>query len=324
MTKKDFIQPLFKALGWDTENSNEVTAEESISKKRVDYGFRINGIPKFFLEAKSLREDLSNPEFVKQAVNYAWHKGCTWAVLTNFKDIYVFNSEVKGFNPLQIALFSMKCNEFPDKFNQLYLLSKESFEQGLIDKEAEKWGKKLKKIPVDKQLLADFTRFRELLSKNAMKLNQNRNLTEMDLDESVQRILDRLIFIRNCEDRELEPKILISNFREWESRGRGQLIKNLRRTFKEFDQRYNSKLFQEHLCDTLEIDNEILSEIISGLYHTKDMAVSYDFSAIEADVLGNIYEQYLGHILRKTDNGRNSRKAMPTERSRGSITRRLT
>lgn len=300
MTKKDFILPLFRALGWDTE-SNEVTAEESISKKRVDYGFRINGIPKFFLEAKSLREDLNNLDFVKQAVNYAWHKGCTWAVLTNFKEIYVFNSEVKGFNPLQIALFSMKCNEFLDKFNQLYLLSKESFEQGLIDKEAEKWGKKLKKIPVDKQLLADFTRFRELLSKNAMKLNQNRNLTEMDLDESVQRILDRLIFIRNCEDRELEPKILISNFREWESRGRGQLIKNLRQTFKEFDQKYNSKLFQDHLCDSLDIDNEILSEIISGLYHTKDMAVSYDFSAIEADVLGNIYEQYLGHILRKTD-----------------------
>ncbi len=79
MTKKDFIQPLFKALGWDTENSNEVTTEESISRKRVDYGFRINGISKFFLEAKSLKEDLSNPEFVKQAVNYAWHKGCTWA-----------------------------------------------------------------------------------------------------------------------------------------------------------------------------------------------------------------------------------------------------
>ena len=51
MTKIGFIQPLFRALGWDFENSSEVTAEETISKKRVDYGFRINGIPKFFLEA---------------------------------------------------------------------------------------------------------------------------------------------------------------------------------------------------------------------------------------------------------------------------------
>ena len=62
MTKKDFILPLFRALGWDVEDSTEVTAEEKISKKRVDYGFRINGIPKFFLEAKSLKVDLDKPK----------------------------------------------------------------------------------------------------------------------------------------------------------------------------------------------------------------------------------------------------------------------
>ncbi|MFG1545888.1 MAG: type I restriction endonuclease [Thermoplasmataceae archaeon] len=55
-TKKDFILPLFEALGWNvynkTNKDSSVSAEETISKKRVDYGFRINGIPKFFLEAK--------------------------------------------------------------------------------------------------------------------------------------------------------------------------------------------------------------------------------------------------------------------------------
>ena len=51
-TKKDFILPLFEALGWNVYNKgnrdNSVSAEESISKKRVDRGFRINGIPKSF------------------------------------------------------------------------------------------------------------------------------------------------------------------------------------------------------------------------------------------------------------------------------------
>ena len=51
-TKNDFILPLFKILGWNVEDSNEVSKEENISGKRVDYGFRIDGIPKFFLEAK--------------------------------------------------------------------------------------------------------------------------------------------------------------------------------------------------------------------------------------------------------------------------------
>ena len=38
-TKKGFIEPLFEALGWDISNKKEVSLEESISAKRVDYGF---------------------------------------------------------------------------------------------------------------------------------------------------------------------------------------------------------------------------------------------------------------------------------------------
>lgn len=300
-TKKDFIVPLFRALGWDVENSAEVTAEEKVSKKRVDYGFRINGIPKFFLEAKSFKEDLYNRKYIDQAINYSWHKACTWAVLTNFESVIIYNAELKTEHPWQSQLKHIHCGDFLQRFDELWLLSRESFEQGLIDKEAEKWGKKTKKSPVDKQLLADFTRFRELLSKNITKLNQSKNLSEEELDESIQRILDRLIFIRNCEDRELEAKTLISNLREWESRGRGQLIKSLREVFAYFDKEYNSKIFASHLSDSLEIDNDVLHEVIEGLYHTKDNSVFYDFSAIDADVLGTIYEQYLSHILKKTE-----------------------
>jgi len=65
MTKKDLIRPLFeRVLGWNFEE--DVMAEEKISKGWVDYGFRINRIPKFFLEAKALKEDLDNQKFFEQ------------------------------------------------------------------------------------------------------------------------------------------------------------------------------------------------------------------------------------------------------------------
>jgi type I restriction-modification system DNA methylase subunit len=300
-TKKDFIQPLFRALGWNVEDSSEVSAEESISKGYVDYGFRINEIPKFFLEAKSLKKDLDDPKFVGQAINYSWLKGCTWAVLTNFETVRIFNAEWKTPSPFQSHFRTVHCADFLNRFDDLWLLSKESFEQGIIDKEAERLAKRTERTSVDRQLLADFTRFRELLSKNATKANPDKKLTQEDLDESIQRILDRLIFIRNCEDRELEAKTLISSFREWESRGKGHLIKSLREVFAYFDKQYNSKIFAKHLCDDLEIDNDVLHEIIEGLYYTKDKLGSYDFAIIDADVLGNIYEQYLSHILKKTE-----------------------
>jgi type I restriction-modification system DNA methylase subunit len=307
MTKKDFILPLFEALGWNVQDepdrNDNVSAEETISKGFVDFGFRINGIPKFFLEAKPMKEDLDNPKLISQAINYAWHKGCTWALLTDFESINIFNAEWEIAIPFQSHFKTILCYEFLDRFDELWLLSKESFEQDLLDKEAEKWGKKTKKIPIDEQLLVDFTKFRELLSKNIMKLNQDKNLTEEDLDESVQKILDRLIFIRNCEDRELEEKKL------WEAKTETKTWKKVKEIFKYYDNKYNSKLFaynpmdlkKGHLCDNLNIDDKIMQDIIECLYHIKDKFISYDFSAIEADVLGNIYEQYLGHILRKSE-----------------------
>ncbi len=301
-TKAEFIEPLFEALGWDvrnTENDDEVVREEKISKGRVDYSFRINGIPKFFLEAKPLKEDLDNPKFIQQAIDYSWHKGCTWAILTNFKEVKVFNAELKNINPLQSQFGqTLLCHLFLENFDQLWLLSKESFEKRLLDGEAEKWGKKAKKITVDKQLLDDLTRFRDLLNKSIIKNNFSKNLSSEELDEVVQRIIDRLLFIRTLEDKELEAPMLQSVIREDLNK---KIYKKLNDIFRNIDDIYNSKLFSKHLCEDLEIDDEVLEKIINGLFTTGDKVIRYDFSAIDADVLGNIYEQYLGHILKKTD-----------------------
>src|SRR5271157_1643417 len=302
MTKKDLIRPLFeRVLGWDFEE--DVTAEEKISKGWVDYGFRINDVPKFFLEAKALGENLDNQKFFEQALNYAYYKRCPWAVLTNFETIKILNAEWESPYYFSSHFMTIKCNEFLDRFNDLWLLSKEGFEQGSLDKLAERYGKKTKKESVDKQLLNDFTRFRDILSKNITKLNQTKKLTQSELDESIQRILDRLIFIRNCEDRGLEEKKL------WEARLEANAWKKLKEVFTYYDKHYDSKLFtydltdpkKVHLCDKLDIDDFVVKEIIESLYRTKDKSISYDFSIIDADILGTVYEQYLSHILKKTE-----------------------
>jgi type I restriction-modification system DNA methylase subunit len=302
MTKKDLIRPFFeRVLGWDFEE--DVTAEEKISKGWVDYGFRINGVPKFFLEAKALGENLDNQKFFEQAVNYAYYKRCPWAVLTNFETVKILNAEWEAPNYLHSHFMTIKCNEFLDRFDDLWLLSKEGFEQGSLDKLAERYGKRTKKESVDKQLLNDFTKFRDMLSKNITKLNQTKKLTQSELDESIQRILDRLIFIRNCEDRGLEEKKL------WEARNETKVWKKLKEVFAYYDKNYDSKIFtydptdakKVHLCDTLDVDDSVMREIIESLYRTKDKSISYDFSIIDADVLGTVYEQYLSHILKKTE-----------------------
>ncbi len=304
-TREDFISPLFKALGWNMENklnrNDSVSKEENIAGKRSDYSFRINGIPKFFLEAKSLKEEniQTNSEYVKQAINYAWMKSCSWAILCNFETIAVYNADWKDSNYGNNILFVFHPSDFLTNQN-FKMLSKESFEKNELDIYAKVQYKKQLKYRIDKQLLQDMIHFREVLSKGIVRNNQDKHLTQDDIDESVQRILDRLIFIRNAEDKGLEGNRIQSVVRQWNGKGKGHLVKEISGIYKEYDDKYNSKLFAHHLCDDLYIDNEALQEVIEGLNQSKDNSYRYDFSIIESDVLGNIYEQYLGNILKST------------------------
>lgn len=302
MTKKDFILPLFEALGWNVYNKakrlDRITAEETISKKRVDYGFWLNETPRFYLEAKSLKEAdiVFGKGYDRQAINYSWLKSCNWAVLTNFETLVVYNAE----RPEGEWFFTLKAEDYLGSgMEQLELLSKRSFEGNTLDQIATKYGKRIQRRPVDKQLLSDLIQFREILSKDLLKNNTIRNLTQEDLDESVQRILDRLIFIRNTEDRGLESNELQSNYRQWSVQEKGNLVRRIREVYKRYDESYNSKIFSEHLCDSLEVSNESLREVIQGLY-SPEGTYSYDFSVIASDTLGSIYEQYLGNILKTT------------------------
>ena len=239
-TKKDFIIPLFRALGWKVEDSDEVKAEEKVSKKRVDYAFRLNGVPKFYLECKPFRENINDPKYAKQAIEYAWNKSVTWAVLCNFEGMRVFNAEWKWNDkqPTRNQFLDLRYNDYAGAcFKYLTWLSRESFEKSVLDKQATILGKKTKKLPISKQLLADFTDYRSILSKVVIKNNPGKDLSQDELDEIVQRILDRIIFIRTCEDKEIESEKLESLVRLY-----GDKEKNL----------YSSKSFIKNLAKSSE------------------------------------------------------------------------
>jgi len=296
-TRRVFILPLFSALGWDVSSREEVTEEEGISRKRVDYAFRLRGIPKFFLEAKSLKADLDNPEYAKQAINYAYHKGTTWAVLSDFEGLKVFNAEWKEPIVSRSLFFELSYDEYLSRFDWLWLLSREAFEQSLLDQKALELFKKTKKTPVGQQLFSDLVSWRGLLDRYLSAYNKK--YPGRLIDESVQRILDRLIFIRTCEDREIEPPILRPLLREWQNGAHKNLVQQLKHVWRDFDQGYDSRLFLPHLADELECDPTPFAEIIEGLYATKDRSIEYNFNAIDADVLGGIYEQYLEHLINR-------------------------
>jgi len=303
-SRNEFIEPLFEFLGWDMRNlttDNEVTTEENVSGGRVDLAFRFGNIPVFFLEAKAMKVDLDEWKWAEQAINYSWNKNVTWAVLTDFESIKIFNAEIPPKSISQNLFIELNCRDFINRFDQLWLLSKESFEQKLLDKEAQKWGKLTQRKQVGEKLFEDLMSWRISLTNDFKKQN---NLTDEELDEGVQRILDRLIFIRTAEDRKIEPNILIGILRG----GKSDQYKQLVKVFRDFDDGFNSKLFAPHYCEEWKVSDKTVGEVIKGLYETKD-GYRYDFSVISADVLGGIYEQYLSFVqVRKGEDKTKSKR----------------
>lgn len=298
-TKKDFIQPLFQALGWNTTDKNEVSAEQVLSAGRIDYGFYLNGRLKFNVEAKSLKTALNREDYANQAVKYSWNKGATWAVLTDFENLKVFNAQVIDRFLADKQFFDIPYDKYIERFDQLWLLSKEAFTESLLDKEAEKVGKKLQTVSVGALLYKDLNECRDILTHVLSMCNPK---VDKDLlDEGVQKLLDRLIFLRVAEDRGIEGPILKELLREHEEKG-GHKFQSMIKKFRELDEIYNSNLFSEHPFEKWEEYGDATEKVIKILYG-KPGYYEYDFKAMPADVLGGVYENYLGYRLEKSRKG---------------------
>lgn len=311
MTCKDFILPLFKSLGWDVYNdfsNSEVTSETQVSGKRVDYAFCVKDVIKFFLEAKKIDADLREERWNEQVIMYAWHKSVSWAILTDFESIRVFNSEWDSPDPERSLLFEISYKDYLTD-ERLWLLSRESVKAGELDEYADKNFKKPKREPVDVQLASDLLRWRDLLFKNLKGWNSERLLTDKQYAEAVQKVINRLIFIRTTEDRGFEDQKLREILRNWEEKYLEVdfLQKKLKELFKFYWDGYDSKLFSEHICDSLEYEDELLAQIINELYKNRK-GIRYNFASINADVLGSVYEQYLGSIQREKNDKKNSKR----------------
>lgn len=299
--KKGFIEPLFRALGWNIEERDEVSTEESIkSSGRVDYGFYLNERPRFYLEAKSSKANIHEEQWARQALRYSWNKGVTWAVLTNFEHLLVFNAQDVKSSLHNKLLFDISFADYLSRFDDLFLLSKKSFTENALDAYAERVGKKFQRVPISTQLYEDLDECRGLLTKSLSAWNKEKFIKNPTLlDEGVQKLLDRLIFIRVAEDRGVEPPTLIPLVREWEaskSKNETPLYASMVGKFRELDKIYNSSLFSEHPFESWDEYDGSTEKTIKILYGQKDY-YEYDFRAMPADVLGTVYENYLGHRL---------------------------
>jgi len=290
-------------LGWDKKNyEKRAKARRGDKSGIVDYAFKINERIVFFLEVKRVGIPLEK-EADEQVILYALSKKVPLAISTNFEQMNIFCVEQENAIKNYFRTFKVP-EDYINNFSDLWFLSKESFEQGLLLKKAEDEGRLKKRVSIDKVLLEDFWRVRTLIANDIEKSKPGKyDINEKD--EIVQRILDRLIFIRRCEDMGINPENL--TLEEIKHAAESRAYSQLKALFSEYDSVYNSGLFtpnKDNDCDVITINGEIIQKLIGYLYESHDGKYKYNFEWIDADVLGQVYEQYLGKILAQTKSGK--------------------
>lgn len=325
-TRVDFIDKFFEILDWDVRNVQgfseiyrDVVREDKVTilgkPKAPDYSFRIGGVRKFFVEAKkpavNIKEDFA-PAY--QLRRYAYTAKLPLSILTDFEEFAVYDTRIKPSQTdaaSNARIFFCAYKEYLSNFDFIYsTFSKHAVLKGSFDKYAEDKKAKRGTSEVDKEFLKLIDEWRTEFAKNIAL--RNKNLEVFDLNYAIQKIIDRIIFLRIAEDRRMEEygtlQLAGSSLRAYEK---------ICHLFRKANDKYNSGLFKvEPWLDELIFDDKTIKYVVDGLYYPQ---CPYELSVMPIEILGNIYEQFLGKTIRLTPSHQAKIEEKPEVRKAGGV-----
>lgn len=328
-TRRDFIDPFWKALGWDIDNENgyaesyrEVIHEDRVkvgnATKAPDYSFRLVGGKRlFFLEAKkpsvSVKDDIA-PAY--QVRRYGWSAKMPISVITDFEEFAIYDCANKPKPTDKASNGRIKYLTYENYISEFDFIwdtfSKEKVLKGSFDKYITSDKNKKGTSTVDNEFLQSLDKWRVDLAMNIAL--RNKEISEEELNFIVQHTIDRIIFLRIAEDRSAEPYgALQTDIKN------GIFYQNLLYRFHQADQKYNSGLFdfqKDQISEKITIDNKIIKSIISELYYP---ICPYEFSVLSVEILGSAYEQFLGKQITLSKSGKAQIEEKPEVRKAGGV-----
>ncbi|MCC7222346.1 MAG: N-6 DNA methylase [Chitinophagales bacterium] len=328
-TRRDFLDPFWKALGWDVDNENglpesyrEVIHEDRVkvgnATKAPDYSFRLSGGKRlFFLEAKKpsifIKDEIA-PAY--QIRRYGWSANMPISVIMDFEEFAIYDCTTKPKETDKASNGRIKYltyDKYIAEFDFIWdTFSKEKVLKGSLDKYAISNKNKKGTTTVDHEFLLSLDKWRVELALNIAL--RNKHISEEELNFVVQHTLDRIIFLRIAEDRSAERYGQLL-----ETLNSGNLYQKLLECFYTADQKYNSGLFdfkKDKISNKISIDGSVIKNIITELYYPIS---PYEFSVLSVEILGSAYEQFLGKQITLSANGTVQIDEKPEVRKAGGV-----
>jgi hypothetical protein len=318
-TRSEFIDVLLEALGWDVTNRSgvipdlkDVVREESQEQedaavKFPDYTLRVAGSRRMFVEAKKPSVDVTaHMESIRQARRYGYTGGDPVVVLTNFRDLVVYDTTF-GFGvnetPATGRVHRWHYTEFEAKFDEIRKVL------GRPEVAAPDWSSQFTptnrhRIPANEEFIKQFNDWRLALGRDLY--GQDKTIAEADLNDAVQRILNRLIFVRMCEDRGIEGERTLREAAKGGTTTVAALLNRLHR-------RYNTGLFATNAAPlAAKVRDHVLQAIVNNLYAPQS---PFSFAVLDATFLGLVYEATLAeHLTLVTPSGQPTRVELKKKR----------
>ena len=298
----EYIDLFFECFGWDVNNKkrkdprHKEVIVESYNRDygKPDYSMTFNGIPVFFVEAKKPSVDiLGDRDCAFQAKKYGWSANHKISILTNFENLLIYDTTLEPnkedyTNNSLIGLYNFK--EYVEKYDEIYSkISRENVYNGTFDElfsKNESLG-----LTIDQVFLKQINEWRLKLGNYLYQINNDLEA----INYETQEIINQIIFLRICEDRNLpiyqKLNIIIEDTPS-------KLKNDLQNIILRANKKYNSGLFKNYELMT-SIDDSILKDIIRSLYYPVS---PYDFSVISSNLLGDIYEIFLSETLTLENN----------------------
>ncbi|MBE0683835.1 MAG: N-6 DNA methylase [Anaerolineales bacterium] len=308
---------------------------------RPDYILNLDGRDVLVMDAKQVKYSMKDPRWLYQVYSYAYStqnskpsEKIDFAILTDFQEFIVLDCTLFAAKPEAVNNFRVidwKYTDYVDKFDELW----ELFERNHVMEDSRRgelhgrpegkdggkprpnnglWSRylspqkvKANRIPPDKAFLAEMDDekdgWRVLLAKDMKKLNPS---ADGDLiTAAVQLLIDRLIFIKALSDREVDRDYLSEIKDRVTEAGLGAAqrdagwFSSCKTIFEELNNFYNGSIFAPRPeLENVFVSNKVVQAVITDLQPENS---PYNFAVLPVEILGTIYERFLGRVVRTTE-----------------------
>ena len=337
-TARSWVEKLLAVFGWNALDTRQVRQEytirgrevrklrrEGTTHRRPDYALVAGGERILYIDVKRFEVSIADDENVAfQVRSYGWSAGFRVSYACDFEELAIWDCRQRPEpdDESRVArLHYFRYTDYLAHFEMLWeYLSREALSDGSLQRLHPDDQKPRGAEPLDVAFEGKLSEWRVEIARSILRYGKMRD-AEI-ISGAAQRILDRIIFLRLCEELGLEEHGALNDMANDEDGFWPLLMEAHEKRYRAI---YDGLLFPNRLEDDPSgvekhirdwwLKGRVFQHIVRGLYYPQP----YRFDVVPLELLGGIYERFLGKRLRVVGNDVEDEFKPEYQRTKGAV-----